>query len=77
MDYQGVTLPEAAEGEIVLGAVVLMKVMKPNGDITFRECTSDALHAIEMLGMVETFRDTLKAMIMGSYRARPAQGDVA
>lgn len=66
--YNGVNLPEPADGEVVLGAIVLMKVMKQDGDITYREIGGEALHPIEMLGMIETFRDTLKASIMGRLR---------
>ena len=77
MDYNGVRLPEPAEGEIALGAIVLMKVMRADGEITYRELTSDNLHPIEMLGMIETARDTLKAVCMGRLRsARPTrEGD--
>lgn len=75
MNYAGVDLPDPQDGELVLGAVVLIKLMKPDGSIAYRECTSDSLHAIEMLGMVETFRDTLKSVIMGTYRRN--QGDAA
>jgi hypothetical protein len=69
--YNGVILPDLKEGEIALGAVVLTKIMKPNGEITYREHAGESLHAIEMLGMVETFRDTLKTTIMGSLRQAP------
>lgn len=76
MDYAGVELPDPRDGEMALGAVVLMKVMNPDGSIVYRECTSDSIHAIEMLGMVETFRDTLKHTIMGGIRTRgPADED--
>lgn len=63
--YQGVNLPDLAEGEVSLGAVVLSKVMLPNGDIAYREHCSPDLHAVEMLGMVDTFQDTLKMLLRG------------
>lgn len=66
--YNGVDLPDPQEGEMALGAVVLLKLMNANGKIMYRECTSDSLHCVEMLGMVETFRDTLKQTIMGTIR---------
>lgn len=74
--YNGVNLPDPPPGEIALGAVVLIKIMKGNGEIAYRECTSDSLHPIEMLGMTETFKDTLKAQIMGTLQ-RPGQGHAA
>lgn len=72
MDYCGMNLPEPEPGEMALGAVVLMKVMKSDGTIKYREMTTDALHAIEMLGMTETFRDTLKQAIMGGTQHGPS-----
>lgn len=68
MDYYGVTLPDPPEGEMVLGAVVLLKVMKPSGEICYRECPSDQIHEVEMLGMASTFCDTMRSRLMGNVR---------
>lgn len=71
MFYCGIELPEPAEGEIAMEAVVLVKVMTKEGKITYREWASAALHPIEALGMASTFQDTLRATIMAGARGTP------
>lgn len=39
------------EGELVLGAVVLLKVMEPDGEITMRSAWSPGLSWMERVGM--------------------------
>lgn len=68
MDYNGVALPDPKEGEIVLGAAVMVKIMRPDGSITYREHTSEVLHPVEVYGMVTSFGDSLRALIMGNIR---------
>lgn len=68
MDYNGIDLPDPVDGDLVIGAITLLKVMKADGNVCYRELTGDSLHPVEMLGMVETFRDTLKAHLMGTTR---------
>lgn len=74
--YAGMNLPDPQPEEVALGAVVLMKIMKADGSVTYREVADmeGALHPVEMLGMVETFSDSLRQLIMGRYQApRPPQ----
>lgn len=71
MNYFGIDLPDVAEGEVPLDAVVLLKVMAADGRICYREWKSTNLHPIEALGMTETFRDTLKMAIMSGSRPTP------
>lgn len=62
MTNQPEPLPEQ---DVVLGTVVLTKVMLPNGEIKYREMTSETLHPIEILGMVTSFTQTLNRVIAG------------
>ena len=62
-DYYGIPLPKLADDEIPLGIIVGMKTMK-DGKMQYREYKSSDMHAIEALGMVTTFSDSLRAHIM-------------
>ena len=68
MDYNGIKLPEPKDGEMVLGAALMVKIMRPDGSITDREHTSETLHPVEVLGMATSFQDSLRALIMGNVR---------
>ena len=67
-DYYGVPMPKLKEGEIALGCVISMKYIDETGKIVYHEFKSPDIHAIEGIGMLETFRDTLKMHIMQSAR---------
>lgn len=56
---------------VLLGAFIMSKEMEENGNVVYRETKVGDLHSIEMLGMVETARDTLKDAVMGRLRPRP------
>ena len=64
MEYAGLQLPDPAPEDVVLGAVVMIKLIDKDGGIKYREHKSPDLHPIEALGMATTFTDTLRAMIM-------------
>lgn len=75
MIYGNVHLPEPGEGEMVIEAIVLSKVIDKDGKTRYREWKSEDLHPIEALGMIETARDTVKSLCMGrlTQRLRRAQ----
>lgn len=69
INYGGIDLPDPEDtGEIVLEACVLMKVIDKNGGVKYREWKSARLHPIEALGMITTFSDTLRQLIMSGVR---------
>lgn len=68
MNYAGIELAEPREGELALGAVVLMKVIDAEGNLNYREWKSADLHWVEGLGMLDTARDTFKQVIMNGMR---------
>lgn len=68
--YAGVKLPDLAEGELAMDAIVLVKVLDAGGVVRYREYKSNSLHAVEALGMVATMEDTLRAGIMGGAGGR-------
>lgn len=68
MIYGNVELPDFNDGDIVIEAVVLAKVITVEGKTVYREWKSSDLHPVEALGMVTTMEDTLRAMIMGKIR---------
>lgn len=72
VQYAGIELPEPAEGELATDAIVLIKVITPQG-VKYREWKSVSLHPIEALGMVETCRDTIKKLCM--HGTRPVSED--
>jgi hypothetical protein len=47
-----------------LDAIVLVKCADDSGSIRYKEMRSNDLPLVEALGMVETYKDTLKAQIM-------------
>lgn len=69
-DYYGIPLPHLSEGQVPLGAIVSIKTIDSDGKIMYQEFKSPDLHAIEGLGMLDTFADTLRAHIRsGTHRA--------
>lgn len=68
--YAGLKLPDLADGELAMDAIVLVKVLDGEGVVRYREYKSASLHAVEALGMVATMEDTLRAGIMGGARGR-------
>lgn len=67
--YGGLNLPEVAEGELMMEAIVMFKVLTPEG-VKYREFKTSTLHSVEALGMVSTMVDTLRAKIMRSATGR-------
>lgn len=67
-DYYGLPLPMLDDEQVPLGAVVAIKTIDKNGQIAYQEFKSPDLHAIEALGMLDTFTDTLRTQIMASAR---------
>lgn len=64
----GIHIPKPEEGWLYLDAVVLIKCMDADGKTRYREIKSQGLTAVEALGMVETYSDTLRHAIMkGAY----------
>ena len=70
VDYMGIQLPVPEEGEVGLGAVVLMKLITNDGQVQYREFNSRDLHAIEALGMAETFSDSCRLRLNKAARPR-------
>lgn len=60
----GIEIPEPEEGWLYLDAVVLIKCLDPDGSVRYKECKSEKLHPVEALGMVETYSDTLRHVLM-------------
>lgn len=69
--YGGIDLPDPPKGEIALEAVVLIRCMGEDGSLKYREWKSNTLHPVEALGMVTTFSDTLRHMLMANVRPTP------
>lgn len=67
-DYYGVALPVLNKGQVPLGCCLTIKVMDEEGHINYQEYKSPGMHAIEGLGMLETFSDTLRMQIMQQTR---------
>lgn len=65
-NYYGVPLPTLGEGCLALGAILSVKYIDANGKIRFQEWKTPDLHSIEALGMIETFKDTVKSNIMNA-----------
>ena len=64
----GINMPPPEEGWLYLDAIVLIKCMDDEGRTRYREIKSNGLTAVEALGMVETYSDTLRQAIMrGAY----------
>ena len=68
--YAGVKLPDLAEGELAMDAIVLVKILDAEGQVRYREYKSATLHSVEALGMVATMEDTLRSGIMGGARGQ-------
>ena len=66
--WGGIRLPELKDEELVVDGIFLLKVLGQDGQIYYREFKTPTLHAIEALGMVETFQDTLRQAIMHNSR---------
>lgn len=66
--YGGIGLPELKDNELILDGVFLLKVLGEDGSVYYREFKTPTLHAIEALGMTETFQDTLRQAIMNNAR---------
>jgi hypothetical protein len=69
--YGGINLPDPPEGEIALEAVVLVRCLAADGSLKYREWKSTTLHPVEALGMVTTFSDTLRELLMKNSRPAP------
>lgn len=50
LDSLGITATRE-EGELVAGAVVLLKTVQPDGSVALEHCISDGLSWIEAIGM--------------------------
>lgn len=68
LDYYGVALPKLEDDHIPLGAVVALKSIDKDGRIVYQEFKSPEIHAIEALGMLDTFTDTMRHHIMGAAK---------
>lgn len=67
-DSDGSTSFNLGKGWMPLEYVVLAKCLDPEGNIRYREMTSQTLHPVEALGMVETMADTIRARLMNGAR---------
>lgn len=67
-DYYGVPLPKLPNGQVPIGAVVSIKSIDESGHINYQEFKSPEIHAIEALGMLDTFQDTLRDHIKHNSR---------
>lgn len=57
-------VPEPPPGWVYLDAIVLVKCVDESGATRYKEMRSNDLPLVEALGMVETYKDTLKHQIM-------------
>lgn len=57
-------VPEPPDGWVYLDAIVLVKCVDDTGATRYKEMRSNDLPLVEALGMVETYKDTLKSQIM-------------
>ena len=64
MILNGISIPDPDDGWLYLDAVVLIKCMDEEGKTRYREIKSNGLTAVEALGMVETYSDTLRSVLM-------------
>lgn len=62
----GRTFFDLGEGWTPLEFVVLAKCLDPEGSVRYREMTSQSLHPVEALGMLETMSDTIRHKLMRS-----------
>lgn len=67
MGYQ-IDVGDLPEGYIVLDAVVLMKVLDPDGNVVFREHMGVTLNCMEKYGMAHSLVDTMQERIQRSAR---------
>ena len=63
-----IDIPEPEPGWLYLEAVVLLKCMDDEGLIKYKEVKSKGLTPVEALGMVETYSDTLRTVLMRRAR---------
>ena len=56
------------EGWIYLDAVILIKCYDPDGNVKYREIKTPDLSQVEALGMVETYSDSLRSILMRKAR---------
>lgn len=68
LNYAGIELPGMADDEIAISAVVLLKVIRPDGRLSYREFKSPDLHLMEALGMATTYTDTCRQLLMKGAR---------
>jgi hypothetical protein len=66
MNLANLHVPDPEQGWMYLDAIVLIKCMDSDGNIRYRELKSPSLTSVEALGMVATYEDTLRSMIMKS-----------
>ncbi len=57
VDSLGVTSSTAEEGELVDGAIVILRTIRPEGGVTLRSCWSDGLDWVTRLGMLAAATD--------------------
>lgn len=62
----GMEIPEPPAGWVYIDAVVLIKCVDADGKTRYKEMRSTNLPAVEALGMVSTYTDTLRNQIMRS-----------
>jgi hypothetical protein len=67
-DYYGVALPVLTDDKMALGCCITMKTMDGNGNIAYEEYKSPGIQAVEALGMLDTFCDSLRMQIMQNAR---------
>lgn len=60
---------------VVLGGMCVTKEMKEDGTVTYRESTIGDLHPMELLGMVVSAQDTLRAQLMSGAKPLGATDD--
>lgn len=68
LDYYGTALPKLDKGSMAVGAVVALKIINEDGHVQYQEFKSPEIHAIEALGMLDTFQDTLRSHIMSQAK---------
>lgn len=69
-EYYGCALPKMHDSSVVVGMCLQLKVMNPDGEISYREF-SHGLSKMEQLGMVISMGDTLRHQIMASGHPGP------
>ena len=53
-----IEIPDLPSGSLVVGKIVLMKILTPEGKVVFRETYCDDLTVMEQYGMTSSAADT-------------------